>query len=205
MSILGHLTYMLKLFGAKCLRRIVAITLKLKQVKKSAPPPEPTLQIELDRIVFTADKGKNQKQYKIQVDVYLPKQIEKDKVTNEELPVVISIHGSGFMLSTFGDDAEFCQLLANRVGCAILDVSYSKAPERSYPYANDDIDSLLSWVQEKKELTNNLKEAGVKLSSDRIAVTGFSSGGNLALTTCVRAKENGRLDMIKAVLAYYPS
>lgn len=212
MSIVGHLHYMLKLIGAKCLRKIVAFALSLKEVKKTASPPKPALQIELDRIVFTADQGKKQKQYKIPIDVYLPEQQQQqsksDKfatTTNKELSIVINIHGSGFLLSTFGDDAEFCQLVANQGGYAVLDVSYSKAPERPYPHANDDIDSVLCWIEEKKELTNKLKDVGVKFSSDRVAITGFSSGGNLALTTCVRAKERGRLDMIKAVVAFYPS
>lgn len=190
---------LLKLIGARCLRVIVALVMWLKSPSKKTFP-KPVTQIQLAKIVGS-EKGAAQ--WGISVDVYLPKKKGRDSST--PLPVVINLHGSGFMLQTFGDDAPFCELVAEQVGCVVLDVAYSKAPERPFPHADEDIDSILEWVIEKKEIERKLKDHGVVISSDKIGVTGFSSGGKLALTTCVRAKERGRLNSIKAVVAFYPS
>jgi acetyl esterase/lipase len=188
----------LKLIGARCLRAIVSLVLWLKSPSKSTFP-KPATRIQLAKIVGSK-KGEAQRQ--IPVDVYLPK---KGRDTSKALPVVINLHGSGFLLHTFGDDAPFCQLVADQVGCVVLDVAYSKAPERPFPNADEDVDSIVEWVIEKEELERKLKDHSVVISSDRIGVTGFSSGGKLALTTCVRAKESGRLSNIKAAVAFYPS
>jgi predicted esterase len=188
----------LKLIGARCLRAIVSLVLWLKSPSKSTFP-KPATRIQLAKIVGSK-KGEAQRQ--IPVDVYLPK---KGRDTSKALPVVINLHGSGFLLHTFGDDAPFCQLVADQVGCVVLDVAYSKAPERPFPNADEDVDSIVEWVIEKEELERKLKDHSVVISSDRIGVTGFSSGGKLTLTTCVRAKESGRLSNIKAAVAFYPS
>lgn len=193
------MVYLLKVIGARSLRTFVSLFLKISKPPKEALP-QPAIRITLEKIV---DSNKNTKCHRpIPVDVYLPNSHNNDKAP---LPVVINLHGSGFMLNTFGDDAPFCQLIADKVGCVVLDVDYGKAPERPFPHADEEADSILSWIIEKTELERKLKDLGVVLASDRIAVTGFSSGGKLALTACVRAKDSSRLDRIKAVVAFYPS
>ncbi|UZJ52479.1 hypothetical protein CBS101457_001799 [Exobasidium rhododendri] len=200
------MTYLLKLLGAKSMRSIVSLV-----VIFIAPPqtksPKPAVTLRLDRAVQTGGKHKRPP---ILIEVYLPTTTTTSSAGNgisKELPIVINLHGSGFLLNTFGDDARFCQLMAEQVDCAVFDVAYSKAPENPYPCANEDVEGVLEWISENVALNKKLKEcvAGVRVHSDRVALTGFSSGGNLVLTTCVRAKEKGNLEVIKAVVAFYPS
>jgi acetyl esterase/lipase len=189
------MVYLLKLLSAKCMRSIVSLTVKFMTPSQTICP-KPTITVHLDRLL----QSKQRQRQPLRVDVYLP-----SNHSNITLPVVINMHGSGFVLSTFGDDARFCQLIADQVGCAVFDVDYSKAPEKPYPSANQDAESVLEWIREKKEIEKKLQSKAVSIYSDRVALTGFSSGGNLVLTTCVRSKESKRLDMIKAVVAFYPS
>jgi acetyl esterase len=192
--------YLLKVIGARSLRLIVSLILKLKSPPQKALP-KAAICITLAKIVESDKSKKNKKARQIPIDVYLPKNTSKGKDT--ELPVVVNLHGSGFLLNTFGDDAPFCQLIADRVECVVLDVSYGKAPERPFPNADEDIDSILEWVLEKKEIEKKL--GGIRIASNRVGITGFSSGGKLALTSCVRAKGKDRFNSIKAVVAFYPS
>jgi acetyl esterase/lipase len=196
------MAYIVKLLLAKGMRSIVSLVVKYK-----APPqlaaPKPAITIQLEKIVDAASQQKRHKRPRlIRVDVYLPSHIDD---SNSTLPVIVNMHGSGFLLNTFGDDARFCQLMANQVSCAVFDVAYSKAPEYPFPNANEDAESVIEWIKEKKEIDKKLEGKGVKVQSDRVALTGFSSGGNLVLTSCIRAKEKNNLEMIKAVVAFYPS
>jgi acetyl esterase/lipase len=78
------------------------------------------------------------------------------------------------------------------VGCAVLNVDYSKAPERQWPAAINDVDAAIRWARA------NAKENG--WDNERISVGGFSAGGNLALCACLG--NEGR--DLKAVVAFYP-
>ena len=196
-TLMDTMVYLLKVLGARFMRTVASLVVKL-QTPTQARPPRPAATLHLARTAST-DQGR-QRRSPLRVDVYLPAQAK-----GGSLPVVINVHGSGFVLSTFGHDAPFCQLIADQVHCVVLDVAYSKAPEHPYPRAGEDIDSVLEWVAERKLLEESLRASNVTLQPDRIALTGFSSGGNLVLTTCVRARASETLSRIRAVVAFYPS
>ncbi|PWN34428.1 alpha/beta-hydrolase, partial [Meira miltonrushii] len=134
-------------------------------------------------------------------------------------PVVVNLHGSGFVLQTMGDDALFCQRVADGINGIVVDVDYAKAPELPFPHANLDIDAVMSWLQDRDQKDAASKETipvskafevdghqtPLRIDTGKVALTGFSSGGNLALTACVRAKQRDELDKIAAVASFYPS
>lgn len=41
-------------------------------------------------------------------------------------PVHVNLHGSGYVVRTFGTDSDFCERLANELGIHVLDCDYAK-------------------------------------------------------------------------------
>lgn len=113
-----------------------------------------------DNIVYGHDDRE------IQVlDVYRPKQAEK-----EDLPVIISVHGGGWI---FGDKElyqYYCMSLAQR-GFAVVNFTYRLAPEHKYPAALEDLNLVCKWV---------MKRAGrYHFNTERIFAVGDSAGAHL--------------------------
>jgi len=96
-------------------------------------------------------------------------------------PVVLQIHGGGFLFGTaeLGDARN--RATARAVGCAIAAVDYRLAPEVCYPGGLEDCYAALVW------LADNATALG--LDPARIAVRGESAGGNLAAALALMARE----------------
>ena len=109
-------------------------------------------------------------------------------------PVLVYIHGGGFVIGSLDDYEPVCQELCSRVGCVVVSVDYRLAPEHPFPAAPDDAFAATQWV------------AGhaVELNADpaRIAVGGDSAGGNLAAVVALRAREAGGPALVGQLLIY---
>ncbi|KAI1126206.1 Alpha/Beta hydrolase protein [Nemania abortiva] len=131
------------------------------------------------------DKGRY-----ILADIYYP-----DTAANAPLPALVNWHGSGFIVPLFGSDALFCSRLARDVGIIVIDADYRKAPETPFPGPVNDVEDVLLWVASQKQ----------RFNADRIAVSGFSAGGNLALVAATKLRKKlADVISIPAVLALYP-
>ncbi|MFM8390503.1 MAG: alpha/beta hydrolase, partial [Actinomycetota bacterium] len=73
--------------------------------------------------------------------------------------------------------------LCKRADVMIISVNYRHAPEARFPAAVDDAWDALTWV------ADNAQQLGG--STDRIAVAGWSAGGNLAAVVAQMARDNG--------------
>ena len=74
------------------------------------------------------------------LDVYRPKAAE-----GETLPVIVSVHGGGWV---YGDKERYqfyCMSLAQR-GFAVVNFSYRLAPESKYPAPLADANAVFTWV-----------------------------------------------------------
>ncbi len=74
------------------------------------------------------------------LDVYRPKNRE-----NEKLPVIVSVHGGGWV---YGDKERYqfyCMNLAQR-GFAVVNFTYRLAPEFKYPASLEDTNLVFTWV-----------------------------------------------------------
>jgi acetyl esterase len=87
-------------------------------------------------------------------------------------PVLIWIHGGGWVIGTAAESCITCQRLAAGAGCIVVNVDYRLAPEHPFPAAPDDCTAVTRWV---------LAHAA-ELGGDpaRVAVGGDSAGGNLS-------------------------
>ncbi|KAJ6088655.1 hypothetical protein N7486_009916 [Penicillium sp. IBT 16267x] len=106
-------------------------------------------------------------------------------------PALINFFGSGYTLPLHGSDSRYCREISQRTGCIVLDVSYRLAPENPFPAQLHDAEDVMKWVLSQPEV----------FDLSRISVSGFSSGGNLALSI-VSSKFSP--DTFHSVLAFYP-
>jgi acetyl esterase/lipase len=91
---------------------------------------------------------------------------------------VINFHGGGFTLGTAVDDARWCATVVEECNAIVVSVDYRLAPENPFPTAVDDgVDTVL-WIHK------HAAELGI--DPTRIALSGFSSGGNMAFSVPLR-------------------
>lgn len=93
---------------------------------------------------------------------------------DQHFPVVVNFHGGGFTLGTGTDDARWASSVIHETGAVVVSVAYRLAPE--YPFSvgvEDGTDAIIFLASHAKELS---------LDPNRIAISGFSAGGNFAFT-----------------------
>ncbi len=87
------------------------------------------------------------------------------------LPVLIWIHGGGFVIGTAANSEGTARRLANGAGCIVVNVDYPLAPEARFPAGPNACLAVSKWV-----LANAASLGG---DPSRVAVGGDSAGGNL--------------------------
>lgn len=97
----------------------------------------------------------------------------KGKSMATMMPLLINYHGSGFVIDLLGTNVLFCAQMAAELGICVLDADYRKAPEHPFPAALHDVEDVLRWVA-----TRGPRHG---LDPTRVALSGFSAGGCLAL------------------------
>lgn len=191
----------------KVLRLLVPVAQKVLTPSQTKPPKPNTTTYIPSPFVPGKITRKTQRR-RLKTEIYTPSSEPHDTA----LPVIINLHGSGFCLPNLGEDAAFCAYLARSLPAIVLDVDYSHAPDHPWPAAVEDVDSAIMFVRHfaaegKKQRKRHgaIGATGQKewlWDQDRIAVTGFSSGGNLALIAGTRSANHGG---VQAVVAFYPS
>jgi len=93
-------------------------------------------------------------------------------------PIVVNFHGGGFTLGTSHDDARWIGTVVDECYAVVASVEYRLAPENAFPTAVDDGADAVLYVADHAE------ELGI--DKNKIALSGFSSGGNMAFTVPLR-------------------
>lgn len=98
-------------------------------------------------------------------------------------PVLIWLHGGGWIVGNIDSDSDVCSLICRDTGCVVLNVDYRLAPEHPYPAAIEDVSWTLRWI--------NTAQAARDLNIDhtKIIIGGASAGANLAAVGAMLAKE----------------
>jgi acetyl esterase/lipase len=99
------------------------------------------------------------------------------------LPVLIWMHGGGWVLGDLEIDDLMLRGLTKTVGCAVVNVDYRLSPEHSFPAAIDDCYAVLEWVESQGP--------SVGLDASRIAIGGGSAGAGLAAGVSLLARDRG--------------
>jgi acetyl esterase/lipase len=115
----------------------------------------------------------------------------KSSGTNPSLPVLIYIHGGGWVQGSVQGYRGVCAHYAAASGCAVLSVDYRLAPEHPAPAAVEDSYAAVQWVcngvGEGTAVASALGLAGIVA----VGVGGDSAGGNLAAVTSIMAARDG--------------
>jgi acetyl esterase/lipase len=121
--------------------------------------------------------------------VFIPKSYKPD---DAPLPLLIDVHGGGFAIGAPLIDDEANAALAHEHGFVVVSIGYRLAPSYPFPTAVEDVADQIKDVLDDKDLP---------VDGKRIALIGYSAGGNLVLS----APQMHRLsDRIPAAVAYYP-
>src|SRR5262249_61741750 len=79
----------------------------------------------------------------IPVRIYYP--VEPDKSASGA-PLLVYLHGGGFVLCDLDSHDACCRRLANGIGAIVVSVDYRLAPEHRFPAALDDAWAATRWV-----------------------------------------------------------
>jgi acetyl esterase len=130
--------------------------------------PEDVLRVD-DRLVPGAD-------HDIPVRVYTP-----EEAVGGDAPLLLWIHGGGWVLGDLDTADATARALANRSGAVVVSVDYRLAPEHRAPTALEDCLAALTWSVENAELLG--------VDATHVAVGGDSAGGNLSAVLCQRVRD----------------
>ena len=114
--------------------------------------------------------------------------------TAQSAPVMVYFHGGGWCIGTLDTHDNLCRHLARITGMNVVSVDYRLAPEHVFPAALDDAYAATRWVADHA--------AELNCDASQLMVAGDSAGGNLAIATCLRAKEDGWKGITQQLLFY---
>lgn len=125
---------------------------------------------------------------KIRLRIYKPKSVAAPT------PVLIWLHGGGYIMGNPEMDDRSCAEYVRELGITVVSVDYRCAPKHPFPAGLDDSYAALQWV------VSHSKELGVDTS--RIAVGGNSAGGGLAAALSQLAHDRQEVNIVFQLLVY---
>src|SRR5690348_14349715 len=111
------------------------------------------------------------------------------------LPVILYMHGGGWVLGNAGTHDRLVRELAVGTDAAVVFVEYDRSPEAQYPVAIEQWYATAQWIARDG--------AANQLDPNRIAVAGDSVGGNMTAALTLMAKERGDVRFVHQSM-YYP-
>jgi acetyl esterase len=155
--------------------------LPLLRAGQMMPRPEPTPVAQVIDRTIPGPAGD------IKIRIYRPH-------AQDRLPLVLFMHGGGFILGDLDSHDEAARTLTMLADCVTVAVDYRLAPESPFPAAPEDCFAALEWA------AAHAREFGA--DPGRIAVAGDSAGGNLAAVMALRARDQGSPRLCGQVLIY---
>jgi acetyl esterase/lipase len=111
------------------------------------------------------------------------------------LPVILYVHGGGWILGNAGTHDRLVRELAVGVRAAVVFVEYDRSPEARYPVAIEQAYATAQWITQ---------QGGAEgLDASRLAVAGDSVGGNMTAALAILAKRRGDVTFVQQSM-YYP-
>jgi len=133
----------------------------LEQARKIKPNPRK----HVDEVEVTETYVNSYDNHKIFVRIYSPKNKQN------KLPVLMWIHGGGYVMGHPDYDDELCEEFVLQASCIVVAPAYRLAPEHPYPAGLEDCYSTLQWIGDQAETFGG--------DASAIAIGGGSAGGGL--------------------------
>lgn len=110
-------------------------------------------------------------------------------------PALIYMHGGGWKLFSIDTHDRLMREYAARADVVVIGVDYALAPEAKFPIALQQVTHVARWARDHA--------AELDIDSNRVALGGDSAGGNLAITTALKLRDEGELDAVSALVLNY--
>ena len=110
------------------------------------------------------------------------------------LPVILYIHGAGWVFGNAHTHDRLVRELAVGAGAAVVFPEYDLSPEARYPVAIEQNYAVARWIVQDG--------ATKQLDGARLAVAGDSVGGNMTAALTLMAKQRGDVALKHQVLFY---
>jgi acetyl esterase len=147
------------------------------------------LQREAVSVAFTRDIHIPAGDITLALRAYYPTQ-------SMNLPVVLYIHGGGWVLGDIESADRPCRRLSAAAQCLVLSLEYRRAPEHKFPDPWEDCVATARWVLENVDTLGGRR--------DHVVIMGDSAGGNLAAAVALEAKAWSGLPSLKGQILLYP-
>lgn len=123
-------------------------------------------------------------------DLYLPEQ-----TGDEPWPAIVLVFGGGWRSGERSQQKVYGIMLA-KAGFVCLATDYRPSTRARWPAQLEDVKSAIRWLRSQSMELN--------VDPDRIAVSGNSSGGHIALMVAAGSGGSESADRVSAVCAFYP-
>lgn len=107
-------------------------------------------------------------------------------------PLFLDIHGGGFIMGRPWNDDEPNLCLSSSLNCLVISMDYSKAPAVQFPTPTNELTQAVLDI---------LEDTSLRFDRSRVAIGGYSAGGNLCLSV---AQSPLLRDKLRGVVSWYP-
>jgi acetyl esterase len=173
----------------------------LEELETGVAPPSSTLSVATGRALLddlfaveepepvgsTTDLEIRGPSGPIPLRIYLP-------VESGPSPVLVFLHGGGWVRGSLEAYDGLCRRLTNGAGCVVVSVAYRRAPEHPFPAGLEDCYAATEWAAEHA--------ADIEGDPDRVAVGGDSAGGNLSAAVALAARDRDGPELAHQLLIY---
>ena len=156
----------------------------IKWVINLTPAPKIPEDILVENIFVTGQDDRT----KIRLRIY------KLKSITTPTPVLIWLHGGGYVMGKPEMDDLRCAQYVRELGIRIVSVDYRYAPKHPFPIGLEDSYSALKWVE------SHSQQLGI--DAKRIAIGGASAGGGLAAALVQLAHDRQEIKPVFQLLVY---
>jgi acetyl esterase len=120
--------------------------------------------------------------------------IVKPKGATDTLPVILYVHGAGWVFGDAHTHDRLVRDLAIGANAAVVFPEYDRSPDVGYPVAIEQSYAAAQWI------TMSGRDKG--LDGSTIAVAGDSVGGNMTIALTLLAKERKDVSFVSQLLFY---
>lgn len=156
----------------------------LQVLMKVQPTPKTPDDLTIENIFIPSREGDT----KIRLRIY------RHKAVRSVAPVLLWIHGGGYIIGNPEIDESRCIQFVREAGIVVVSVDYRLAPKYPFPTPLEDTYTALKWVHSQ----------AVQLGIDptRIAIGGASAGAGLAASLVQMAVDRHEVKPIFQLLVY---
>ena len=127
--------------------------------------------------------------------LYMPQTVPQRNQTS--VPLLVFLHGGGWMLGDLETHDACCRWLAKTSACAVLAVAYRLAPEHPFPAGLDDVLQAFRWARASAD--------ALGCDPNRVAIGGESAGANLAAAATLALRTAGEPQPLFQLLVHPPT